>query len=237
MAIRVTKGRLRTVVVLKLLIKQAVPEKEGKRYLLLLFLVTYLYQGINARSLRVLTIVSKSIRNLWHEAQFVRKILLLRTSLEVGYRTELVRNAWWVFKWLTHEHIQIVGELLVEMLVLAECHFKGFIEVSEDYLVKQGGGMVLENVKIAAQWDKVALQLSCGILSLTPGAHAVTCAMMTVPVLVLGDLVDVVVIVRTQAKCTKLAGTLVINATWASWTWVRFLASIAWCRKGYCWSI
>jgi len=37
------------------------------------------------------------------------------------------------------------------MLVLAECHFKGFIEVSEDYLVKQGGGMVLENVKIAAQ--------------------------------------------------------------------------------------
>ena len=47
------------------------------------------------------------------------------------------------------------------------------------------------------------------ILKYAARAHAVTCAMVTVPVLHLDDLIDVIVIHVAQTECAEAAATLI----------------------------
>ena len=115
------------------------------------------------------------------------------------------------------------------MLILAKCEFKMLIKIFEDEVVEQGRALIMQDVQVATETDKVCFELSGHVLSGAASANAISCTVMAVPVLIPHDVVYVFFIVCAEAESTKLALALISNAAvWfalagltQSWRWVK----------------
>ena len=81
--------------------------------------------------------------------------------------------------------------------------------------------LILKFIDVSAKAHQVGFQLRSDILANAPGANAVPRAMVTVPVLVLQDLVEVVLVIRPEAERAKFSIAFIVNV---------FLAFLAICR-------
>lgn len=89
-------------------------------------------------------------------------------------------------------------------MVLAEGQLEVIIEIPVDNVVKDRGRAVSESVQVAAKRHEVPLELRGDVLPDASGADAVASAVMAVPVLVFEDVVDVVLVIRSQTESAKL---------------------------------
>lgn len=77
--------------------------------------------------------------------------------------------------------------------------------------VRRGVAIILEHVQVSTQRDQITLELRCDLLPLAPRAEAVPSTVMAMPVLVADNVVQALVEVRLQAKCTVLTLALVLD--------------------------
>lgn len=68
--------------------------------------------------------------------------------------------------------------------------------------------------------------MSRDVLALTSGAYTVTCAMMTVPVLVFHDVVDIVLVIGSEAESAELTLALVVDALLLLLSYVETLVQV-----------
>ena len=99
------------------------------------------------------------------------------------------------------------------------------VEVSKYKLVEHRFWFIFKHIKIASKRNKICLKLGGQILPQTSGADTVASAMMTVPVFVSHDLVDVVLVICSQAECAELSFAFVVDtalvATFFARLWVN----------------
>jgi hypothetical protein len=85
------------------------------------------------------------------------------------------------------------------------------VKILDNDSIKDRVTLILQLVDVSAQAHQIRFQLRSDVLPNTPGADAVAGAMVTVPVLVFQDLVQVVLVIGPKAKSAEFTIAFVIN--------------------------
>ena len=115
-----------------------------------------------------------------------------------------------VFKILSCQHFVVIWVLLVQKLILTQRQLQMIIEILDNNAVKHWIWVILQHIEISSKRHQISFNLCSDILSNTPGANAISRAVVAVPVLVFKDFRKVIFIVGAQAKCAEFSVAFVV---------------------------
>jgi hypothetical protein len=101
------------------------------------------------------------------------------------------------------------------------------VKIFQNSGIKNRIWLIFQNVKISSKRHKVGFELRCDILPDAPCTNAVSSAVMTMPVLILQDLIDVILIIGAQTESAELTIALIINIFVAN-IFARYFHVVIW---------
>lgn len=137
-------------------------------------------------------------------------LIFFRTFVKLGSG-----KAWFplnrVLKFLSCQHFVVIWVFLVQKLVLAQRQLQMIIEIFYNNAVKNRIWIILKHVEISSKWHQISFDLGGNILSNTPGANAIPCAVVAMPVFVFKDFRQIVLVVSAEAECAEFSIAFVID--------------------------